>query len=87
MEPIEKAEKLVFYSLGDWGTPGADILKVAAAMDKYAQTVAKPKFILALGDNFYPSGIAESHSILLFISKESTLFPAKDSKPNGETCF
>lgn len=56
MEPIENVEKLVFYSIGDWGTPGAEILNVAAAMDKYANTIAKPRFILALGDNFYPSG-------------------------------
>eukprot|EP00299_Pterocystis_sp_00344_P016306 c8180_g1_i1.p1 GENE.c8180_g1_i1~~c8180_g1_i1.p1 ORF type:complete len:317 (+),score=57.03 c8180_g1_i1:1-951(+) len=47
-----------FFSVGDIGTPNADVQGVALAMNKYAETNCAPDFILCLGDNFYPSGVA-----------------------------
>jgi acid phosphatase len=53
---MENTDQLVFFTLGDWGSPGQEVLQLAKAMDTYAK-VAKPDFILAVGDNFYPCGI------------------------------
>jgi len=59
---MEEPEKIVFYAIGDWGSPGPEILKVAKSMDDYSRNVAKPDFVLALGDNFYPSGVPSVQS-------------------------
>lgn len=57
----EFSDQLIFYTIGDWGSPGAEVQAVAKAMDTYAK-VAKPAFILACGDNFYPNGLSSVNS-------------------------
>jgi hypothetical protein len=57
MEENQPQDRVLFYSIGDWGSSGPDVVKVANAMNKYSLKNGKPNFILALGDNFYPSGI------------------------------
>lgn len=54
---IKKDSALNFIVMGDWGRNGADHQKqVAEQMGKTAsQTLAQ--FIIAAGDNFYPSGV------------------------------
>lgn len=48
---------LHFIAMGDWGRNGADHQKqVAAQMGKTASEI-KAQFIIATGDNFYPSGV------------------------------
>jgi hypothetical protein len=54
---ILPANALNFIAMGDWGRVGADHQKqVAAQMGKTASEV-KAQFIIATGDNFYPSGV------------------------------
>lgn len=53
-----KETALNFIVMGDWGRNGADHQKeVAAQMGKTASE-GKAQFIIATGDNFYPSGVA-----------------------------
>ena len=48
---------LNFMAMGDWGRNGADHQKeVAVQMGKTASQI-KAQFIIATGDNFYPSGV------------------------------
>lgn len=48
---------LNFIAMGDWGRNGADHQKeVAAQMGRTANQLF-PQFIIATGDNFYPSGV------------------------------
>lgn len=55
---LQKKEKaLHFIAMGDWGRVGADHQKeVAVQMDKTA-TAMNTQFVIATGDNFYPSGV------------------------------
>jgi tartrate-resistant acid phosphatase type 5 len=67
----DKADTLVkdftalnFIVMGDWGRNGADHQKeVAAQMGKTA-AAARTQFIIAAGDNFYPSGVISEHDPL-----------------------
>ena len=52
--------KLSFLAVGDWGQRGSKPQKeVAAAMTQIANQRA-PKFIISLGDNFYPDGVVSA---------------------------
>ncbi len=54
---IVPANALNFIAMGDWGRNGADHQKqVATQMGKTASAI-KAQFIIATGDNFYPSGV------------------------------
>ena len=54
---IKKEKALHFIAMGDWGRVGADHQKeVAAQMGKTA-TEINTQFVIATGDNFYPSGV------------------------------
>lgn len=55
---LQKKDKaLHFIAMGDWGRNGADHQKeVAAQMGKTA-TEINAQFVIATGDNFYPSGV------------------------------
>lgn len=54
---IRKLGALHFIAMGDWGRNGDDHQKqVAAQMGKTAAEI-KAQFIIAAGDNFYPSGV------------------------------
>lgn len=54
---FKKEKALHFIAMGDWGRNGADHQKeVAAQMGKTATDV-NAQFIIATGDNFYPSGV------------------------------
>lgn len=54
---IQKDHALNFIVMGDWGRVGADHQKeVALQMGKTAAE-SKAEFIIAAGDNFYPSGV------------------------------
>ena len=54
---IKKEKALHFIAMGDWGRVGADHQKeVAAQMGKTA-TEMGTQFVIATGDNFYPSGV------------------------------
>ncbi len=55
---LQKTDKaLHFILMGDWGRNGADHQKqVAEQMGKTASEI-KAQFIIATGDNFYPSGV------------------------------
>jgi len=51
---------LDFLAIGDWGERGSrGQRRVASAMAGAARRSA-PKFVLALGDNFYPTGVASA---------------------------
>ncbi len=54
---IKKNNALHFIVMGDWGRNGTDHQKeVAVQMGKTASEI-KAQFIIAAGDNFYPSGV------------------------------
>ncbi|MBL7743397.1 MAG: metallophosphoesterase [Chitinophagaceae bacterium] len=54
---FKKEKALHFIAMGDWGRNGADHQKeVAVQMGKTA-TEMNTQFIIATGDNFYPSGV------------------------------
>eukprot|EP01039_Chlorochromonas_danica_P006111 gene6111-6729_t len=60
-QPVLTSTKpLHFYALGDFGTPTYELKTVAKAMSNYAID-NPPKFVLGLGDNFYPRGVTSSH--------------------------
>jgi len=55
---ITRKDSLSFIVIGDWGVAGAEAQKpVAGQMDVYAKK-HNVKFIIAAGDNFYPSGVS-----------------------------
>ncbi len=59
-----------FIAMGDWGRNGADHQKqVAAQMGKTA-TDTKAQFVIATGDNFYPSGVISDQDPLFKYSFE-----------------
>ncbi|RYD69101.1 MAG: acid phosphatase, partial [Sphingobacteriales bacterium] len=61
---------LNFIAMGDWGRNGADHQKqVAAQMGKVAAEV-KSQFVVATGDNFYPSGVISKNDPLFKYSFE-----------------
>lgn len=61
---------LNFLVMGDWGRNGADHQKpVAAQMGKVA-TKIKSEFVIATGDNFYPSGVISEFDPLFKYSFE-----------------
>ena len=68
---------LNFLVMGDWGRNGADHQKqVAAEMGRTAATMSA-NFIIATGDNFYPSGVISAQDPLFKYSYEDiyTAFP------------
>lgn len=68
---IKNFSALNFIAMGDWGRNGADHQKeVAVQMGKTASAV-RAQFIIAAGDNFYPSGVISEHDPLWFFSFEN----------------
>ncbi len=66
----KKNGALNFLAMGDWGRNGADHQKeVAAQMGKTA-AVVNASFIIATGDNFYPSGVISEQDPLFKYSFE-----------------
>jgi len=62
---------LNFIVMGDWGRNGADHQKeVAVQMGKTA-TAIKSQFVIAVGDNFYPSGVISEMDPLFHYSFEN----------------
>jgi len=67
---VRKGGALNFLAMGDWGRNGADHQKeVAAQMGKTAAEV-NANFIIAAGDNFYPSGVISEQDPLFKYSFE-----------------
>lgn len=67
---IKKNPALHFIAMGDWGRNGADHQKqVAEQMGKTAAEI-KAQFIVATGDNFYPSGVISEFDPLFKYSFE-----------------
>lgn len=67
---IRKADALNFIAMGDWGRNGEGHQKqVAAQMGKTA-TAINAQFIIAAGDNFYPSGVISEFDPLFHYSFE-----------------
>lgn len=63
-ELIKHPDALNFLVMGDWGRNGEDHQKpVATQMGKAAKTLSTD-FIIATGDNFYPSGVISEHDPL-----------------------
>ncbi len=61
---------LTFIAMGDWGRNGEYGQKeVAVQMGKTAKT-AEAAFVIALGDNFYPSGVASTQDYSWIASYE-----------------
>lgn len=61
---------LQFIAMGDWGRVGEDHQKqVAAQMGKTASEL-KTQFVIATGDNFYPSGVVSEFDPLFHYSFE-----------------
>ena len=54
---ISVAEPLRFLAIGDWGAGDDGQERVAMAMGNWSAE-RNPEFILSLGDNFYPVGVA-----------------------------
>lgn len=55
---MQKKEKaLHFIAMGDWGRNGADHQKEVARQMGITATEINAQFIIATGDNFYPSGV------------------------------
>src|SRR6266550_62865 len=55
---------LNFIAIGDWGRVGEDHQKqVAAQMGKTSSEI-KSQFTIAVGDNFYPSGVVSEFDSL-----------------------
>ena len=50
-------EPLRFLAIGDWGDDDGNQEGVAATMGTWAAS-RNPEFVLSLGDNFYPDGVA-----------------------------
>lgn len=49
-------DELVFFTIGDWGRQGSKSQRdVARAMEIW-RPVARPRFVMTVGDNFYPFG-------------------------------
>lgn len=55
--PDVAQEPLLFFAVGDWGEDNLHLKSIADAMNTWATTFTTPKFILSLGDNFYPRGV------------------------------
>ena len=67
---VKKEHALHFIAMGDWGRNGADHQKqVAEQMGKTADEI-KAQFIIATGDNFYPSGVISEFDPLFKYSFE-----------------
>jgi len=67
---VTPAGALNFIAMGDWGRNGEDHQKqVAAQMGKTASEI-KAQFIIATGDNFYPSGVVSEYDPLFHYSFE-----------------
>ncbi|MDJ1467896.1 purple acid phosphatase family protein [Xanthocytophaga flava] len=63
-ELTKHPDALNFLVMGDWGRNGEDHQKpVATQMGKVAKTLSTD-FIIATGDNFYPSGVISEHDPL-----------------------
>jgi hypothetical protein len=69
---LQKKDKtLQFIAMGDWGRNGADHQKeVAVQMGKTA-TEINAQFVIATGDNFYPSGVISEFDPLWHYSFEN----------------
>ena len=58
--PTDSAASLNFLVVGDWGRRGADHQRdVAMAMDRAAAELDS-RFVLSVGDNFYPDGVVDA---------------------------
>ncbi|MBF0296512.1 MAG: metallophosphoesterase [Magnetococcales bacterium] len=54
----EEKNPLIFFALGDHGSGSDNQRRVAAAMERVAAQQGGVGFVLLLGDNFYPDGVA-----------------------------
>lgn len=53
----QSGDKLRFFVVADWGYPSQGLRRMALTMAARAAAM-QPQFVLALGDNFYPSGVS-----------------------------
>jgi hypothetical protein len=62
-EAFSTAQPLLrFYVLSDFGDDCAEVVQVAAAMNRMATEFnSPPEFIVGLGDNFYPDGVRDEN--------------------------
>lgn len=61
---------LHFIAMGDWGRNGEDHQKQVATQMAKTATAIKAQFIIATGDNFYPSGVISEQDPLFRYSFE-----------------
>lgn len=70
-QPVLNKDALTFIAMGDWGRNGEYGQKeVAVQMGKTAKEVSA-SFVIALGDNFYPSGVASTQDYSWIASYEN----------------
>lgn len=62
LDPIQpvlaKPDTLNFVAVGDWGHASTKARAVAAAMGRTAEKIGS-RFVISLGDNFYPHGVSD----------------------------
>ena len=74
-------DNMVFFSMGDWGGASdtapttASELSNGKGMDAAAAQLGKPRFVMAVGDNFYGTGIQGSEYSPRFKSTFEDAFP------------
>ena len=79
--PSTVAGEMVFFSMGDWGGASdtapttTSELSNGHGMDAAAGQLGKPRFVMAVGDNFYGSGIQGSEFSPRFKSTFEDAFP------------
>lgn len=70
-DTLQKTDKaLNFLAMGDWGRNGADHQKSVAKQMGITAAAVKTQFIVATGDNFYPSGVISPQDPLFRYSFE-----------------
>lgn len=55
---LAKSDALSFVAIGDWGHANAKARAVAAAMGNTAAAIGS-RFVISVGDNFYPHGVSD----------------------------
>ena len=71
--PSSNSSSFSFYAISDFGYPSPEVKRVSEAMNLYSEIYGQPRFILGLGDNFYPSGV-DSIDDIQFISSWENIF-------------
>lgn len=55
-QPQAQKKNLSWITISDWGEDSTELAALAKSMDVFAKE-NPPDFVMACGDNFYPSGV------------------------------